>query len=115
MCLSDNELGKYRQFGRYFATTGDTLRWFSAIDGPRKGGFVKKTKIANLEEIRLELVSDDDRYTHKTFRINLLTGSGDMNVIDLDGIQLGDLLADAEKLGMPVAFNPPEQFRGLHA
>ena len=54
------------------------------------------------DEVSLELATDAKRYTDKQFLLNITDGNGRIYEVVLDGIQLGDIIADARDAGMPV-------------
>jgi|GEM_PF-5517464 len=59
-------------------------------------------RIDSVEDLTLELTKDsEDCYFHKQFILHV----DEMEIV-LDGIQVGDIIADAKDAGMPVVFTP---------
>jgi len=57
------------------------------------------------DDLSLELVRDAESYLNKQFVLTLTDGDGRTTEVVLDGIQVGDIIADArDGGGLPVQF-----------
>lgn len=61
-----------------------------------------------IDEVTLELVHDADQYVDKMFSLNFTDGDGRQMKAELDGIQIGDIIADAKAAGLPVEWPYPD-------
>jgi len=58
--------------------------------------------IDNPDEVNLKLLKDHDHYAKKEFCLEITTTEGKQIGIHLDGIMVGDIIADAKNCGMPI-------------
>lgn len=61
-----------------------------------------------IEDVNLTLVHDAEKYTDKMFSLDLTDGNGNELCVLLDGIQVGDIIADAKGAGLPVGWESPD-------
>ena len=61
-------------------------------------------RLLDVDDQELVLVHDDKDYTNKVFLLRLTDSDGMQLEIELDGIMVGDIIADARDAGMPVGW-----------
>ena len=68
----------------------------------------RKFDPTSIDDMHLVLAHDAERYTDKMFRLELTDGDGNELCVHLDGIQVGDIIADARDAGLPVEWESPD-------
>ena len=68
----------------------------------------RKFNPTSVDDMHLVLVHDDENYIRKTFCLKLTDCDGNELTIHLNGMQVGDIIADAREAGLPVEWKPME-------
>lgn len=70
--------------------------------GQRKKRAQTKFDPTAIEDASLSLVRDANFYMDKLFSLDFIDGDGNELRVQLDGIQVGDIVADAAEAGLPI-------------